>query len=59
MYRDYIVLYPAIPTPSFNVVFKRFSSENVLVYSSDMQFVNKDNVYLKICFDVFNNVSSR
>ncbi len=26
----------------------RFSGKNVLVYSSNMQFVNKDNVYLKI-----------
>ncbi len=39
--------------------FKRFSGKNVLVYSSNMQFVNKDNVYLKISLDVFGHVSSR
>ncbi len=39
--------------------FKRFSGENVLVYSSNMKFVNKDNVYLNICISVFGDTSFR
>ncbi len=39
--------------------FKSILGENVLVWTSNMRFVNKDNVYLKICFDVLVDVSSR
>ncbi len=38
---------------------RSFLGQIVFVWTSNMQFVNKDNIYLKICFDVFGDVSSR
>ncbi len=39
--------------------FKSILGENVLVWTSNMRFVNKDNIYLKICLNVLVDVSSR
>ncbi len=38
---------------SRNAVLRVVLGENVLAWTSNMQFVNKDEVYFKICFEVF------